>query len=132
MISEAQVPLPRDCAARRPATLCRCVAQAAASKASNHRQKAPHRFIALIDKYESFDSLTIAMLNEFIEKILVLERDRKGSRETTQEVEICFNFVGRFVPPQERGTQGQTTSELLEAQSQRKTSSLRKQNQEQA
>jgi len=34
--------------------------------------------------------------------------------------------------PQERGTQGQTASELLEAQSQRKTSSLREQNQGQA
>lgn len=29
----------------------------------------------------------------------VHERDRKRSRETTQEVEIYFNFVGRFVPP---------------------------------
>ena len=27
------------------------------------------------------------------------ERDRKGSIQTTQEVEIYFNFVGRFVPP---------------------------------
>jgi len=45
------------------------------------------------------DKLTIAMLNEFIEKILVHERDRKGSTQTTQEVEIYFNFVGRFVPP---------------------------------
>ena len=62
-------------------------------------EKDADRFIALIDKYESFDNLTIAMLNEFIEKILVHERDRKGSRETTQEVEIYFNFVGRFVPP---------------------------------
>ena len=62
-------------------------------------EKDTDRFISLIDKYESFDSLTIAMLNEFIEKILVHERDRKGSRETTQEVEIYFNFVGRFVPP---------------------------------
>ena len=44
-------------------------------------------------------SLTIAMLNEYIEKILVHERDRKGSIQTTQEVEIYFNFVGRFVPP---------------------------------
>ena len=61
-------------------------------------EKDADRFIALIDKYESFDNLTIAMLNEFIEKILVHERDRKGSRETTQEVEIYFNFVGRFVP----------------------------------
>ena len=32
--------------------------------------------------------LTIAMLNEFIEKILVHERDSKGSIQTTQEVEI--------------------------------------------
>ena len=39
------------------------------------------------------------MLNEFIEKILVHERARKGSIQTTQEVEIYFNFVGRFVPP---------------------------------
>ena len=62
-------------------------------------EKDADRFVALIDKYENFDELTITMLNEFVEKILVHERDRKGSRETTQEVEIYFNFVGRFVPP---------------------------------
>lgn len=62
-------------------------------------EKNADRFIALIDKYENFDKLTIAMLNEFIEKILVHERDRKGSIQTTQEVEIYFNFVGRFVSP---------------------------------
>ena len=27
------------------------------------------------------------------------ERDRKGSVETTQEVEIYFNFIGRYLPP---------------------------------
>ena len=63
------------------------------------QEKNADRFNALIDKYENFDTLTIAMLNEFIEKILVHERDRKGSIQTTQEVEIYFNFVGRFVPP---------------------------------
>ena len=68
-------------------------------KAVVHGHGLPDRFIALIDKYENFDKLTIAMLNEFIEKILVHERDRKGSIQTTQEVEIYFNFVGRFVPP---------------------------------
>ena len=62
-------------------------------------EKDADRFIALIDKYENFDELTITMLNEFVEKILVHERDRKGSIQTTQEVEIYFNFVGRFVPP---------------------------------
>ena len=63
-------------------------------------EKDADRFIALNDKYENFDKLTIAMLNVFIEKILVHERDRKGSIQTTQEVEIYFNFVGRFVPRQ--------------------------------
>ncbi len=70
-----------------------------AVKSYEKQEKNADRFIALIDKYENFDKLTIAMLNEFIEKILVHERDRKGSIQTTQEVEIYFNFVGRFVPP---------------------------------
>ncbi|WP_368367694.1 DUF4368 domain-containing protein [Roseburia hominis] len=69
-----------------------------AVKSYEKHEKDADRFIALIDKYENFDKLTIAMLNEFIEKILVHERDRKGSIQTTQEVEIYFNFVGRFVP----------------------------------
>ena len=70
-----------------------------AVKSYEKHEKDADRFIALIGKYENFDKLTIAMLNEFIEKILVHERDRKGSIQTTQEVEIYFNFVGRFVPP---------------------------------
>ena len=68
---------------------------------ANHEKnkKSAERFISLIEKYENFDNLTIAMLNEFIDKILVHERDRKGSIQTTQEIEIYFNFVGKFVPP---------------------------------
>jgi len=62
-------------------------------------RKSAMKFIALVDKYDSFDTLTNTMLNEFVEKIMVHERDRKGSTDTTQEVEIYFNFVGRYVPP---------------------------------
>lgn len=62
-------------------------------------RKSAEKFISLIDKYENFDTLTNTMLNEFVEKVLVHERDRKGSIETTQEVEIYFNFVGRYIPP---------------------------------
>ena len=62
-------------------------------------RKSAEKFIALIDKYENFDTLTNTMLNEFVEKILVHERARKGSQYTTQEVEIYFNFVGRYIPP---------------------------------
>ncbi|MCH1942028.1 recombinase family protein [Holdemania massiliensis] len=62
-------------------------------------KKSAEKFIALVEKYENFDTMTTTMLNEFVEKILVHERARKGSIETTQEVEIYFNFVGRYVPP---------------------------------
>ena len=62
-------------------------------------RKSAEKFIALIDKYENFDTLTNTMLNEFVEKILIHERARKGSQDTTQEVEIYFNFVGRYIPP---------------------------------
>ena len=58
------------------------------------------KFISLVEKYERFDTLTTTMLNEFVEKILIHERARKGSQDTTQEVEIYFNFVGKYVPPQ--------------------------------
>ncbi|MCD7993972.1 MAG: DUF4368 domain-containing protein, partial [Clostridia bacterium] len=68
---------------------------------ANHEnsKKSAEKFISMIDKYENFDTLTTTMLNEFVEKILVHERDRKGSQDTTQEVEIYFNFAGRYVPP---------------------------------
>ena len=62
-------------------------------------QKSAEKFIALIDKYENFDTMTNTMLNEFVEKILVHERARKGTQDTTQEIEIHFNFLGRYIPP---------------------------------
>ena len=67
--------------------------------ANEQSQKSAEKFIALIDKYENFDTLTNTMLNEFVEKILVHERARKGSQDTTQEIEIYFNFLGRYIPP---------------------------------
>jgi hypothetical protein len=69
-----------------------------------HKQQSAEKFISLIDKYENFDTLTTTMLNEFVEKIVVHERDRKGCQDTTQEVEIYFNFVGKYVPPHFRET----------------------------
>ena len=75
--------------------------------------KSAEKFIALIDRYQDFDTVTVTMLNEFVEKILVHERDRKGSTDTTQEVEIYFNFVGRYVPPSFRAVE-QTPEEQEE------------------
>jgi len=86
-----------------------------------HKQQSVDKFIALIDKYENFDTLTTTMLNEFVEKIVVHERDRKGCQDTTQDVEIYFNFVGKYVPP--HFGEARLTPEEQEAQ--RKKAELR-------
>ena len=59
------------------------------------------RFMTLISKYQDFENLNPAMLNELIDKIVVHERDQKGSVQTTQRVDIYFSFIGNFVPPAE-------------------------------
>ena len=59
------------------------------------------KFMALINKYQDFENLTAAMLNELVDKIVVYERDRKGSIQTTQRVDIYFSFIGNFVPSAE-------------------------------
>lgn len=37
------------------------------------------KFIQIIEKYDNFDELTPTIINEFVEKILIHERERKGS-----------------------------------------------------
>ena len=57
------------------------------------------KFLSLIEKYENFEELTNPMLLELVDKVLVHEREKKYSQECMQEIEIYFNFVGRFIPP---------------------------------
>jgi hypothetical protein len=59
------------------------------------------KFLDHLKKYESFDELAPYMLNEFVEKIVVHERARKGSCDTTQQVDIYFNFIGQIELPAE-------------------------------
>ncbi|MBP2016481.1 recombinase family protein [Anaerococcus degeneri] len=59
------------------------------------------KFISLISRYENFDELTTTMINEFVEKIIVHERDRKGSQTSKQKIEIYFNFIGNYEVPKE-------------------------------
>ena len=68
-------------------------------KGYDQGKRSAEKFIAMIDKYQNFDTMTTTMLNEFVEKILVHERDQKGRQDTGQEVEIYFNFVGKYIPP---------------------------------
>ena len=84
----------------------------------NENIRSADRFIKLIDKYANFEELTNSMLLELIDKILVHERDIKGSSNCTQEIEIFFNFVGRYLPPDFE--KEPTAEELAEQEIERK------------
>ncbi|MCL2034227.1 MAG: recombinase family protein [Oscillospiraceae bacterium] len=60
-------------------------------------------FIGLVRRYTSFEELTAQMLNEYIKKIVVYEPDR-SSGERVQDVEIYFNFIGKFELPETEPT----------------------------
>ncbi len=59
------------------------------------------KFLELAKKYTSFDELTPTMINEFVEKILVHKAVGTGANRV-MEVEIYFNFVGKFTVPHEQ------------------------------
>ncbi len=71
------------------------------------KKKAASSFINLVQKYQDFEELTTTMINEFVEKVIVHERDIKGSATSPQTIEIYFNFIGKLqvcdepVPPTE-------------------------------
>ena len=56
------------------------------------------KFLSLVRKYTDFSELTPAMINEFVEKILVHQAQGKGASRI-QEIEIFFNFVGKVDIP---------------------------------
>lgn len=56
------------------------------------------QFMELAKKYTDFSVLTVPMINEFIDKIIVHAPD-KSSGVRVQEVEIFLNFIGNFELP---------------------------------
>ena len=74
------------------------------------------KFIALVKRYQDFEALTTTMLNEFIYKILVHERDQKGRPDSPQTIEIYFNFIGKFEMPREEHISTPEEIELAERQ----------------
>jgi len=58
------------------------------------------KFIALVRRYTEFPELTATILNEFIQKIVVFEAD-KSSGQREQQVDVYFNFVGKFEMPRQ-------------------------------
>ena len=50
----------------------------------------------LTERHAAFTDLTPAILNEFISRIEVHERDQKRARYAIQHISIYFNYIGRF------------------------------------
>ena len=67
------------------------------------------KFMALVDRYTSFDELTTPMLNEFVEKVVVHERETVGRYKRKQRVDIYFNFIGLVELPVEPETEQPAT-----------------------
>jgi hypothetical protein len=57
------------------------------------------KFAELVKRYSDFEELTPTIINEFIEKIVVHERERRYCADTEQNVEIHLNFVGEYKAP---------------------------------
>ena len=66
--------------------------------AFNDGNERASRFIELVKRYRDFDEITVSMLNEFVEKIIVHERDIKYRPDSEQRIEIHLNFIGEFCP----------------------------------
>ncbi len=70
-------------------------------------RKSGKRFVDLMSRYNDFDEITPFMVSEFIDRIEVHERDRKGSVQTTQKIDIYFNFIGNYSMPEKELTEAE-------------------------
>ncbi len=65
------------------------------SEVENANQRAKN-FIKLAESYSDFEELTRTAINEFINKIVVHERDVKRAKYAVQRIEVYFNYIGKF------------------------------------
>jgi len=67
----------------------------------NDSTERAEKFMKMIRQYRDFDEITVPMLHEFVEKIIVHERDVKYRQDAHQKIEIHLNFIGEFPLPDE-------------------------------
>ncbi|TRW22246.1 DUF4368 domain-containing protein [Criibacterium bergeronii] len=65
------------------------------SECENANQRVK-KFIILAESYSNFEELTPTIINEFISKIVVHERDVKRAKYVVQRIEVYFNYIGKF------------------------------------
>ena len=69
-------------------------------------------FLALVRKYSNFQELTPEILREFIDKIVVYNKEKRFG-ETVQRVEIYYKMIGHIELPQISRSKLEEYSECL-------------------
>ena len=57
------------------------------------------RYTMLYNQYEGEQEQLQSELDGYKTEQVQYENDRKGSADTTQKIEIYFNFIGEYIPP---------------------------------
>ncbi|GHU35083.1 recombinase [Clostridia bacterium] len=58
------------------------------------------KFVDIALRYTEFPELTPQLLNEFIDRVEIYEKDKSGDK-VTQAIDIHFNFIGNFDVPED-------------------------------
>jgi DNA invertase Pin-like site-specific DNA recombinase len=58
------------------------------------------KFLELVKRHTEFTKFSAALLNEFIEKVIVHEADKSSGRRE-QKIDIYLNYIGKFELPEE-------------------------------
>lgn len=56
------------------------------------------RFVDIANKYTDLKELTPEVLRTFIERIIIHERTAKHSKSASQQIDICFRYIGKLAP----------------------------------
>ena len=56
------------------------------------------KFMGVVRRYTEFEELTVPMLNEFVEKVVVHESEKTNGKRI-QKIEVHLNFIGNFYIP---------------------------------
>lgn len=80
----------------------------------------PERFLALLRKYQDCTELTDTMLYDFIEKVEVHAPTGSRTIYKQQRIDIYFNFIGNYLPPESEISEEERRAAIDEQQAQKK------------
>ena len=84
------------------------------------------RFINLIKKYKDFDEISDTMFYDLIDKIIVHEPTGGRGKYRCQQIDVCFNFIGKYLPPMPVITEEERRAQIDQLYRERKRVTQRK------